>query len=401
MLPSEVHRAAREFLREIENLITRAIATGTVAPNGRGIHRPGGVGGSPHNPASTICLTSSCRMHYADTVGSSPTLRAFNAADSYEHPGRELLMGIPPAAPISLDLAQATPSVLDADALCEQIKNLGLDCAQITPENLAQYISEVESQLADGAIQSFMITAPAGTVAANTLPAGLNAVEEPSLHLMSAAPAAEPPVGSLAAAMPANQAVATGNWTENDAAQGWAPNLAVIQYSDHFTWLMTQAASIGFPGIVDNPPAYTGNYQNAQAIQTLFVNVGVTSSATVVKGIDTDTMKAVFTNAIQPLADANLTNYDQSGSRSIMLVENYNQTTRTCDAIGVVSVDWRLQISDWKRKTKEGGETHPTVLTIGARSALYSDVSLLCQHYAAVLTQFGIDPSTAPKCRTV
>jgi hypothetical protein len=101
------------------------------------------------------------------------------------------------------------------------------------------------------------------------------------------------------------------------------------------------------------------------------------------------------------LADANLTNYDEPGSRAIMLVENYNQTTGYADAIGVVSVDWRLQITDWQRKTKEGGDTHPTVLNISARSALYSDVTLLCQHYSAVLKQFGIDPNQAPKCRTV
>jgi len=310
-------------------------------------------------------------------------------------------MPIPPPAGISLDLAPATPSKLDAATLCQQLENIGLSCAQITDQNLQQYISEVETQLADGTVQSFMITAPSGTVAPDTLPAELDAVEEPSLHLMTAPAPAEPPVGSLAAAMPPNQTAAVGNWTENDAAQGWAPNLAVIQFQSHFDWLMTQAGSIGFSGIVDAPPAYTGNYPNAQAIQNLFVNVGVTASSTVVKGIDRDTMTAVFSNAIQPLADANLTNYDQPGSRSIMLVENYNQSTGYADAIGVVSVDWRLQITDWQRKTKEGGDTHPTVLNISARSALYSDVTLLCQHYSAVLNQFGIDPNQAPKCRTV
>jgi len=310
-------------------------------------------------------------------------------------------MPIPPPAGILLDLAPATPSKLDATTLCQQLENIGLSCAQITNQNLQQYISEVETQLADGAVQSFMITAPSGTVASDTLPAELDAVEEPSLLLMTAPAPGEPPVGSLAAAMPPNQTVAVGNWTENDAAQGWAPNLAVIQFQSHFNWLMSQAGAIGFPGVVDAPPAYTGNYPNAQAIQTLFVNVGVTASSTVVKGIDRDTMTAVFSNAIQPLADANLTNYDEPGSRAIMLVENYNQTTGYADAIGVVSVDWRLQITDWQRKTKEGGDTHPTVLNISARSALYSDVTLLCQHYSAVLKQFGIDPNQAPKCRTV
>jgi hypothetical protein len=163
---------------------------------------------------------------------------------------------------------------------------------------------------------------------------------------------------------------------------------------------MSNNESNGFAGVVDNPPAYTGNYPNAAAIQNLFINVGVTASSTLVKGIDKDAMTATFSNAIQPLADANLKNYDQSGSRAIMLVENYNTTTGYADAVGVVSVNWRLQISDWQRKSKDGGDTHPTVLTVNARSVLYSDVNLLCQHYNAVLTQFGIDPQTAPSCRT-
>jgi hypothetical protein len=307
-------------------------------------------------------------------------------------------MSIPPPAGIPLNLTAATPSQLDPTSLQTQLENVGLNCSEITPNTLAQYITEVETQIPDGSVQSFAITAPAGTVSADTLPTSLAAnfaVMDVAAIMQSA------PVGSLAAAIPPSQEAAVGNWTENDSAEGYQPNLEVIQYPDHFAWLMSQNASNGFAGVVDTPPAYTGNYPNAAAIQNLFINVGVTASSTVVKGIDKGTMTAVFSNVIQPLADANLSNYDQSGSRAIMLVDNYNTTTGAADGVGVVAVDWRLQISDWKRKTKDGGDTHPTILTISARAVLYTDVTLLCQHYSAVLKQFGIDPTQAPSCRTI
>ncbi len=304
-------------------------------------------------------------------------------------------MPIPPPAGVPLSLTAATPSKLDPATLKEQLKNMGLDCSQLTDTFLQQSINVVESQLHDGDLQSFAITAPTGTVATNTMPTTLVAAAVPAVSMAAAE------VGSLAAVMPSSQQVAIGNWTENDSAEGYQPNLQVIQFPTHFDWLMTQKASNGFSGVVDNPPAYKGNYPNAAAIQNLFINVGVAASSTVVKGIDKDAMTATFSNAIQPLADANLQNYNQAGSRAIMLVENYNTSTGYADAVGVVSVDWNLQISDWKRKTKDGGDTHPTVLKVSARSVLYSDVTLLCQHYTAVLKQFGINPSSAPSCRTI
>jgi hypothetical protein len=303
----------------------------------------------------------------------------------------------PPPSGVPLNLTAATPSQLDATTLEAQLENIGLSCAEITPTSLQQYISEVVTQIPPGTVQSFAITAPAGSVSADTLPASLATSEAiDAVALMQSAP-----VGSLAAAIPASQQAAIGNWTELDSAEGYQPNLEVIQFPAHFDWLVSQNSTNGFAGVVDNPPAYTGNYPNAAAIQNLFINVGVTASSTVVKGIDQSTMTAVFSNVIQPLADANLKNYDQTGSRAIMLVDNYNTTTRAADGVGVVSVDWRLQISDWQRKTKDGGDTHPTILTISARAVLYSDVTLLCQHYNAVLKQFGIDPAQAPSCRTI
>jgi hypothetical protein len=263
---------------------------------------------------------------------------------------------IPPPQGVQLTLSPATPSVIDQASLKAQLENVGLNCSELTPEFLQERLSEVTSQLPAGAVQSFRITAPAGTVATSTLPPMLAATSE-AVVLHAAQRRAAAPVGSLAAAMTASQDAAIGNWTENDSAQGYAANLEVIQFPSHFSWLMSQLASNGFPGVVNTPPAYTGNYANAQAIQTLFINVATTASSVVVKGVDQATMRAVFSNVIQPLTDGNIDNYDQPGNRVITLAENYNTTTGYADAVGFVAVDWRLQLVASLGNTQSGATT--------------------------------------------
>jgi fructose/tagatose bisphosphate aldolase len=167
-------------------------------------------------------------------------------------------------------------------------------------------------------------------------------------------------------------------------------------YPTHFQWLMSQAAEQNFPGVTDGPIPYNGNYANAAAIQTLFENAATTASATVVAGIDQAAMTATFTNVIQPLGNASLQDYTQKSWRMILLVENYNTSTKYCDAIGAVSVGWELEITDYQRKSKDGGDTHPTQLKIGAWSALYSDTDTLCSNYSAVCQHFGITPEGCP-----
>lgn len=294
-------------------------------------------------------------------------------------------MPFPPAAGIQVGtLTKATPSPFDIATLKVQLAAIGLDCSQLTDANLKSYIEQVNSQLPSGEVESFSITAPPADLGLAGAPAGDG----------------DGPVNvlSLAAAMPAAVESATGNWTINDKAQGYAPQLEVIQYPSHFDWLYANRSSNGFTGVKDDPPAYTGNYPNAEAIQKLFINVGITASATLVKGLDQDTIRATMSNAIQPLADANLTNYDVSDSRAIYLVDNYNTSTGYADGIGVLSIAWTLKITDWKRKSKHGGDTHPTNLKITADAVLYSDPTVLCADYHAVLKQFGIDPATAPAC---
>jgi hypothetical protein len=295
----------------------------------------------------------------------------------------EPAMAFPVNQKFKLALKPATPSPFDIATLKTQLAHIGLSCAQLSDDNLRNYIADVQSRLPRGQIQSMAIKAPRSS---------------PTVRFtlkLAPLPEAED-VTSLAAAVPTYADVATGNWTIDNAAQGYEPHLEVIQDQAHFDWLYANKGSTAFTGIKDEPPAYTGNYDNADAIKKLFVYVCLTASATLLKGLDQSTMTAVLSNVISPLDSSQFSNYDVTDSRAIFVVDNYNPSTGYADAVGVVYVRWRLQISDWHRKSKHGGDTHPTRLQIWAGSVLYSDVNSLCRDYNAVLKQFGI--LRAPAC---
>jgi hypothetical protein len=274
---------------------------------------------------------------------------------------------------IKIDLKADTPSQFDTDALKKQLETMGLTCGQLTLENLESYIQQVNDKIPSGSVQSYGIKAP---------PEDLNSYSEETVK----------------SGVPSLVTAAKANWTISTSGDGYGPNLEIIQYPAHFNCLYDNRDVNGFAGILDNPPPYTGNFPNAEAIQKLFVNVCTTASATVVKGVDQAAMQAALTNVIQPLANANLSNYNASGSRVMFLVDNYNVTTKKADGLGVLFVNWSLAIRDYKRKSKDGGDTHPVSLTVRAGSVLYDDQKKLCADYNWLLGALRIDPSTVPSC---
>jgi hypothetical protein len=288
-------------------------------------------------------------------------------------------MPFPPPKGLKVSLKPATPTPMTIADIKRQLGNIGLSCAQVSDSNVQDWITYVTSQLPSGQTQAFAIKTTAN-------PAKL-----------AAKFAAAKDVTSVAARLPELEETAIANWTlDTSGGDGYGPQLEIIAYPAHFGWLYDNRATNGFTGTKDDPPSYTGNYPNAAAIQQLFISVGITASATLIKGLDKDAMTAALTNVIQPLANANLENYDATDSRLFFVVENYNSSTKTADALGFVFVNWELKISEWKRKSKDGGDTHPTVLTIHAGSATYNDPSVLCADYNKVVKQFGL--TDAPTC---
>ena len=303
-------------------------------------------------------------------------------------------MPFPGKKKFNLALTKATPTALTAEDMKGQMASIGLACSQMTNDNIEQYITNVESQMPDGEVHVYAIKAPKGFDQPALTTTELMALKNSRVTMLAAT---NGPV-SLSDATDDLVHAATGNWEVNATGDGYGPNLEVIQYPTHFDWLYDNRENNGFVGIVNAPDPYTGNYSNVEAIQNLFVNVCTEASAAVVKGIDKDAMKAVLTNVIQPLQNQNISDYDTTSSRTIFLVDNYDPSSGAADGIGAVTVTWHLKINDYKRKSKDGGDTHKTSLTVTARSVLYGDPSTLCGDYNHVLKQFNIDPNTAPSC---
>lgn len=283
----------------------------------------------------------------------------------------------PPAGIHVGGLTKTTPTPFTKDVLQQQMENVGLSCAMLQGQNLDQYITEVSSQLFNGNVETMGIVKPSTT---------------PSPTMLEASD-----VTTLEAAVGTTETAAQGNWTINNKAEGYAPHLEVIQYPTHFDWLYQNRATNGFTGVVRNPPTISGNYPNASSIQKLFITTGQSASATLVKGLDKDSMLAALTNVIQPLENANLSNYlvpekptDPWPSIVIYLVDNYNESTGVADGIGVLFFSWTLKITDYKRKTKDGGDTHPTSLMVKSGAVLYSDPSVLCNDFRSVVQHFGL-----------
>ncbi len=288
-------------------------------------------------------------------------------------------MAIPPRKGLNISLKSATPTPFDAATLKRALEIVGLNCAQISDANLTSWITTVNSQLPTGKSQAFAIKMPGNAL---RVAAAFQAVKD---------------VGSVAARLPLLEHAATGNWTlDATGGDGYGPQLEIIAYPDHFNWLYDNRASNGFTGTKNDPPVVSGNYDNAKAIQDLFISVGLTASSTLVRGLDQDSMRAALTNVIQPLSNASLSNYDDKSSRLFFVVEDYNESTKVAQALGVVFINWELKIEDYKRKTKDGGDTHKTVLTLHAGSVTYSDPATLCGNYKLVVDHYKL--TGAPAC---
>jgi hypothetical protein len=282
-------------------------------------------------------------------------------------------MGIP-RRKIWINLNKATPTELTVSALKDQLTAIGLTCPASEEGRLSEYITEVKGQIPDGQTQTYGITAP-------VVPPTLVAPPRPRSF-----------AGELSSALDAGatgmlQDSSTGNWEPDPTGDGYQTTLSYIQYETHFQWLKANRAS--FTGVIDNPPPYTGKYASVDAIKTLFIQVGVAASATLVNGLDKASMESVLSNAIAPLSDSQASNYDPGWlSRVIFLVENYDPSTQNADGVGVLTIEWHLTIKDYREKSKDAPQ-HDTSLTIKARSVLYSSVDDMMGDFNAALAQFG------------
>ena len=283
-----------------------------------------------------------------------------------------------PRRTVPIGLVQATPTVLTVDSLKKQLTEIGLTCPDSAKDKLEEYILEVKAALPEGRTQTYGILGPVLPVSKT---AGLSFAE-----LADRVASLDRP--SRLATL---DDTSTGNWEPDATGDGYATTLEYIQFEEHFNWLKDNRSS--FTGVVDNPPTMTGKYGTVDAVKQLFVEVGTTASATLVNGLDHASIESTLSNAIAPLNEAGVSNYDVTDSRVIFLVENYNPSTQQADGIGVLTIQWHLTIKDYKEKKQN--PQHDTSLTIKSRSVLYSSLDDLYGDYDAAAAHFGGPPRRA------
>jgi hypothetical protein len=265
-----------------------------------------------------------------------------------------------PITPIKISLKPAIPTEMTATGLKQQLNAIGLNCDDTLLANLKGYIQEVKNQIPAGGVQTFRLTKPTHTAALTYL---LGNLEDSS----------------------------KGNWEPKDVGT-WETKLAFIQQEEHFAYLKATRGK-EFPGIEDNPPQYNQIYSTIAAIKEMFVRVGVDASATLIKGLDKNSIESLLSNVIAPLDDTNAKDYNKSDSRIIFLVNNYRETPGpdgvirgVADGVGVLAIEWSLKIADYKKKKEQ--PSHETWLTIKSRSILYSDDVQMEADYALLKAHY-------------
>ena len=316
-------------------------------------------------------------------------------------------MPFPHAPGFKIKLKPQEPSIMTTDKLKEQLEAVGLNCSQLTEQNLQDYINSVKSEIPQGGLRAYGILAPSRDQGAGlsnnsfgdenpckTDPNSCDCIEK---QLSGAALNAIVPENPVHYAETVGQLVdaATPPWAVVESMVDQEA-MQVIQVWDHFKWLYDNSDHNGFPGIVTGPKEYTQYDTNAEAVKKLFSSVMIEMAAAVVKGVDESSMQATVTNIVNEQVRKD-PNYVQCGSRVLHLVDGYDSEGRA-NGIGTLTVIWKLSVQDYKKKSKDGGDKHQTSLTVKAWSVLYSDPDICCKNYNDVLKHFNIDPSSAPTC---
>ena len=263
----------------------------------------------------------------------------------------------------TLNLDQTSPTAFTTHDLQQQLVNAGLDCSQINHTNLQSYIDEVQGQIPNGYVQAMTIYAPSD-------------------------------VGGFGSAQENFNKIADGHWslnTDDHVFFGqYDQALQSIVNKEYFEFLIGNDP--GFNGSATGPTQYgPTKYDNADAIKQLFEKNATNASATLLSGIDQDSMLATMTRVIKPITD-DVKDYDQYHSRYMTIVDNYNPANKTFDAIGALRIDWHLVIENYTRKEKHGGDQHNTTLTISARAALFEQYTHIQNDYNKLVAQYGLDP---------
>ncbi|WP_445497297.1 hypothetical protein [Photorhabdus sp. SF281] len=242
-------------------------------------------------------------------------------------------------------LYSITPDQVTVESLKDTLTILGLTCEETTLDKLQQYITDVRSQLYNGAYQAF----------------GIN-------HLHNSV-----------------VTISKGLWEPDGALHEMRQLDYITRNEEIFNWLKTQYKD--FPGQVSAASHNKSYYSTVDAIKEAFVKVAYTTSATLISPLDKKSMESIMSGWLAGLSSDDKADFD-SGQKATAIQIALNPDGDNVDAIGEAVVDWRLRIVNWAGKSKKdpGKETK---IDIQSRSVNYTETSLLKKHYNAAVDKFG------------
>ncbi len=252
-----------------------------------------------------------------------------------------------PLPHIRLDLTEDTPTKVDVAELRKELHAIGLTCSDTTLENLAKSKAEVLKLIPDGEYQGFQFyrNADSQQIAEHLKNDGVLTsidqviLQDESLH---------------------------AEWKPRGTVP-MSGELYTVGRPEHFDYL--QKNYLTFSGQVSSEN-YNNNETTVNAIKDIFVRIASNICSAVVTGLDKPLMEASLARILDPVPET-ATDYDSGlKNRSILLVSGYDKETGEAEGVGVINVEYRLIIKNYKDKKTRRNESS---LSVTVRAATYTD----------------------------
>ena len=242
---------------------------------------------------------------------------------------------------ISISLEESSPSTFTAEDLRKQLHQIGLHCEQTSVENLQRHMDDVLNNLPDGSVQGVQMHEP----------------EETSGEM----------AGEADSFLPCN---IQSQWKPTDDLP-CLPELYTIGITSNFDYLQEH-----YPGFSGKKASqhHENKGDTIDAFKQLFIQIAESISETLINDLDRAQMQAIFAHIIQPINPGS-DDYDSGfQNRTIPLVDGYDPQTQTCAGFGVLNLEYRIIIRNYKDKS-ENKKNY--LLDITVRTSLYRDMKEL------------------------
>ena len=194
------------------------------------------------------------------------------------------------------------------------------------------------------------------------------------------------------------------NYKPAQETGGWSNELYTILNKTNFEHLeqlsKDDPSKYVFHGQRGGPNKTEEELKTDDAIISVFAEAAAAAAQIypVDGGVNKDAMEAAMKNTIGPnINSSRPENYRDTGDKNLLLVDRYDPKTKESRGIGAINISWELTIKDYKRKEKNGGDTHKVTITVSARGVFYDDICVLCRDYKEI-TQIDSCAEQGIKC---